>query len=165
MLIVTPGGIDSNSYVSLAEAEAFAPTFMGATWPDDDEAQEAALIEATRVADSYFSFVGTIATDEQALRWPRKGAFDADGRELSDTEIPNALKRAVFRLALYLNDNTGLTMSDSAVTSLKVGSISLAFGESSSVSLPQTVIAAFSQLGEYIGPSTGSIQFASLARV
>lgn len=106
-LIVTIGGETSNSYVTVEEADTYLLQYRlyATEWADaagGDEDREAALRWATVLIDSYFNFDGTINTKEQALRWPRYGAFDSDNRLIEQTLIPRDIKNATSELAYEL---------------------------------------------------------------
>lgn len=72
--------------------------------------RERALIWATSLLDSSFEWRGTYRFTSQALRWPRSGVYDFDGREFNYDTIPELLKRATAELALALikKDRTSL---------------------------------------------------------
>ena len=118
-LIVTVGGHDSNSYVTLEEANTYLTEYRlhAAEWsaaPGGDLDREAALRWATVLIDSYFNFDGTINDQEQALRWPRYGAFDSDNRLIKQTLIPQDIKNATAELAYELIKRCLLYTSDAA---------------------------------------------------
>ena len=80
------GGETTNSYLTLAEAEAYihARPFHDA-WDVaslTDNQKNAALIWSTRIL-SHFSRAGTYVTETQALPWPRDGVYDKDGSAYS----------------------------------------------------------------------------------
>jgi len=99
----------SNSYVSVAEADAY---FLDATilWVGTNGAKEKALVRATRTIDLMGGnrFLGIKLVETQALAWPRDEAYDRDGIEL--TGIPVYLKRAVYEAALQELILEGSTM-------------------------------------------------------
>ncbi len=65
-------GANSNSYVTLAEADLYFETVPSETdWDDkSDDAKRRALISACRWIDS-LNFYGDRCDDGQALKWPR----------------------------------------------------------------------------------------------
>ena len=94
----TLSGANSNSYVTLAEAEAYFLTVPHAEhWNGSDDAKNRVLISATRYLD-VFTYYGERCTTTQALKWPRK-EFKVDGVEIKCTFIPNQIKTATFELA------------------------------------------------------------------
>jgi len=96
----TVAGPESNSYVTLAFADAyFADTLEGREWlgfPSGDRAR--ALISATRKIDMEFRFYGVRAFMLQALKFPRDGDYDADG----NLRIPDGIEYAACELALHI---------------------------------------------------------------
>lgn len=151
-LIATPGAEDANSYLTVEEADAyFESRIKGESWSNASaDEKAAALITATRVLDSMSvgqrrlirpsnkdpfyltsrTWTGTIATDTQALAWPRIGMRDRHGRSIASDTIPKELKQATAELAgqLYLTDRT---LDNEAVvqgiSSISAGSVSISF--------------------------------------
>lgn len=86
---------DANSYVSIAEADAYATLRQFGpfqSWLDADESNKvAALIQASAYLDLRWVFVGEISFedtgsgDPQTLAWPRTPAADVEGTDVSDT--------------------------------------------------------------------------------
>ena len=139
----TIAGASANSYVSAADAETFfelrthAESWVSAT----DETKEASLVEATRVIDFSFEFLGTISTQDQALRWPRSSVYDQDNRLYDSAELPKILTDAICDFALYLVQSD-LLANDSAdlIDELEIGPIRLDFDKAREKNLiPDTV--------------------------
>ncbi len=164
MLISDVGSSTANSYVSLTEANDFFVNSVGSSaWPTSDSLKEASLIEATRILDSQFDWIGLIATNEQALRWPRLVAYDSDGRLLS--EIPALLKNAVCNLAYFLLQNGGLNQTQSDLKGLKLGPIDLKFSEGKSViGVPKFIVKSLQSIGQYQGYVEGSVYTVNAVR-
>lgn len=97
----TPGSTTQNSYVSVADADAyFAYHDDAASWPSVNGDKEKALVSATRELDA-LSFRGRRVTDTQALEFPRYEVSRRSGLSFYDsTEIPVELKNAVCERAL-----------------------------------------------------------------
>lgn len=104
------GLVNSNSYVSLAEAEVYftSDLLTIAAWealPD----QENQLIWATRVLDQKVRWRGTTANNSttiiQALRWPRQGMYDRDHNAVSATIVPIQVKQATCEMAKWMMTN------------------------------------------------------------
>lgn len=94
----TLSGANSNSYVTLAEAESYFETVPHAEhWTGSDDAKNRVLISATRYLD-VFSYHGERCETTQALKWPRK-EYTVDGVKLACTLIPAQIKTATFELA------------------------------------------------------------------
>ncbi|MBM3476860.1 MAG: hypothetical protein FJX75_26605 [Armatimonadetes bacterium] len=98
----TVAGENSNSYVTLAFADAyFADTLEGREWLGfgrEDRAR--ALISAARKIDEEFRYYGQPhdTATPQALKFPRDGDHDADG----NLRIPDGVEYAACELALHL---------------------------------------------------------------
>ena len=78
-IIATLSSASANSYVTLAEANAYFETVPNSsTWTDKtDDAKNRALISATRWIDS-LNYYGDRCDEDQALKWPRNN-YDVDG--------------------------------------------------------------------------------------
>jgi|SRR5262245_23981982 len=104
-LIATPGAANANSYITVAEADAYFETHLyGEEWiASDDEDKEKALYMATRLLDQY-DWKGLKANNStQALRWPRSLVLDREGWfYLDSATIPVFLKQATAELARYM---------------------------------------------------------------
>lgn len=123
----------TNSYVSLAEAEAYFATRIDTdAWNTAiAEDKEKALITATSLVDDRFIFLGTVAAVEQPLSWPRKGVVYHDPQRGSweqpvDTVVPSRVTRATLEQALHLllNENV-LDSSSQTFEKIQIGSIRL----------------------------------------
>jgi hypothetical protein len=102
-IIATVGAADANSYITLAEAQAFADGDIDAVewYAASTDQKIRALITATRNLD-LVGFAGKKATTTQALQWPRTGVTTTDG-PIADTEVPKEIKTAVWELAKALS--------------------------------------------------------------
>lgn len=156
VLVATPGAVNANSYETLVEANAYfeARTPLSPPWdPTATDLDNRALIMSTRTIDSaavphrrlvrekgqdpYYvvsrQWTGQPATTTQALAWPRIGMKDANGRDIPDDEIPQALKDAVSEYAGTLQKSDRTQESDASIqglTSIRAGSVSLSFKDS-----------------------------------
>jgi len=107
-LISTPGAADANAYADLATAVSYLQYRVGAAaWAGySGELQAQALVSATRDIDTlemrgaadtqvmaFPRFVGTRATETQALAWPRVSAG------YPSTALPDRLVEATIELA------------------------------------------------------------------
>jgi len=135
-LIVEDGTIvaSANSYVTLAEAVAYATDHGLAFSPSPDVGNVAALIRATSAIDGKygFSFPGYRKGGRtQSLHWPRDAAYDAGGWLIPNTEIPVELKAAVIEAAVRELANPGSMMPDlargGAIQSMSAGSVSISY--------------------------------------
>lgn len=128
-LDATPGGAAANSYVTVAEADAYmAARLHKAAWETANSAtKEAALQWATRELDR-LAWRGRAVTEIQALRWPRSYIYDLDGYRLLDGAIPRFLKDATAELAFSLiaSDRTA-DAQGKGLASVTVGPIEIEF--------------------------------------
>ena len=159
MINAIVGHVEANSYADVAYADDFFSNTIGNdSWPAILSNKEAALIESTRILDSQFDWLGIIASNEQALRFPRKALYDVDGRLIPETIIPKLLKDATCNLAYYLLENGGLNQTQSDLKGLKIGPIDLKFtGGVSVIGVPKFVVRSLQSLGQYQGYVEGSI--------
>jgi len=111
-LVATVGGSNSNSYVTLAEAEAYFEDRINSSangnWentsagePRSDAEKSAALVTSTRRIDEE-QFRGYKVTSTQALKFPRANITDEDGHYFATDSIPEPVKQATFIVALEL---------------------------------------------------------------
>jgi hypothetical protein len=128
------GGADSNSYISLTDAETYfslrspaAPNWTAET-ADDDKSK--ALITATRLLDQLIEWDGEVVEETQALLWPRSGLYNAKEYEIHEDEIPPEIGYAVCEFAetLLVTDKT-VDLTTQGIRSLGVGSINVEFME------------------------------------
>ena len=178
VLDVTPGGAASNSYCSLAEANAYAETVLrSSAWVTLEADQTKALIQATRLLDLYVDWVGMPSTTTQALRWPRLGvplreggvvdlSLGGLGLFMDSTTIPQWLKEATAELARKLleSDRTG-DAQEAGLTSLSVSGLSMTFASSTMGAglIPESVRAMVAPYGRI--QQRGAIGVAHLLRV
>lgn len=122
------GVANANSYVSVADADAFLHDLDDATWPAKSaEEKQAALIKATAYIEGTYrgTWIGKIKSTAQGLAWPRGGAYDPDGREL--TGVPKQVKDVVCRLALESFDGDPDATLDRKIQSETIGPISTTY--------------------------------------
>ena len=162
-IIATAGASNANSYLTVAEAQAyFDARTPVAGWENADPNQEALLIMATRTIDMMFAgarvamgdgnyrigpmWTGVPTLSTQALAWPRTGMFNRNGFPIDPMAIPQDLKNAVAELAGSLGTADRLVDNDIAIqgiTSVKAGSVALSFDQSKLVTtkiLPDAVM-------------------------
>ena len=170
-LDATLGGASANSYVTVAEADAYFATSFGRTaWGIASAAnKEIVLIESTRLLDLLVSWKGYVKSDTQALRWPRTYVPNIDGRYLesyiSDSIVPKDVKNAVFELAYSLLSNGGFQASENELAKVKVGPVSIDFSDTvKSNGLPKIVRDMIARWGEYAVTSSNSVHTVGLLR-
>ena len=175
-LDATLGGASANSYVTVAEADAYFATSFGRTaWVSALPAnKEIVLIESTRLLDLLVSWKGYVKSDTQALRWPRTYVPNIDGRYngvgtiesyISDSIVPKDIKNAVFELAYSLLSNGGFQASENELSKVKVGPVSIDFSDTvKSNGLPKMVRDMIARWGEYTVVSSNSVHTVGLLR-
>lgn len=166
-LDATLGGASANSYVTVAEADAYFATSFGRTaWGSASAAnKEIVLIESTRLLDLLVSWKGYVKSDTQALRWPRTYVPNIDGRYISDSIVPKDVKNAVFELAYSLLSNGGFQASENELAKVKVGPVSIDFSDTvKSNGLPKMVRDMIARWGEYTVVSSNSVHTVGLLR-
>jgi len=102
-LVTDPGGVDSNSYIELEDAEEYMSSLLHAKeWTTaTDERKTAAIIQAARWLNT-LTWKGTKSDPEQSLSWPRRGVVDDEGFEIPSTSIPRQVKDANAEFAYRL---------------------------------------------------------------
>jgi hypothetical protein len=140
-LDATIGGATSNSYVTVAQADAYFATRANASgWAGTNDTKERALITATLRLDPE-PWLGSRATEEQALRWPRFGVNDLDGYSYDEDEIPLPLQYATFELALTLLSSDILVPSGlEGFDEVKLGPLQVKIRQVLEGELPETVV-------------------------
>lgn len=124
-LDATIGGPSADSYVTLAESDAYHLALgRETTWVDlDADVKEPALRKATIFLNSRYTWRGARVTSTQALAWPRAGIV-LDGVSVSTLALPVPLKSACCELALKALTSDLLTDTDAQyVESVTVGPI------------------------------------------
>lgn len=116
----TIGGPASNAYATVTEADTYFFTRYHVEFWDDlsNDDKEKLIITATSILDWYVRWQGLKYSDTQALAWPRTGVYTELNTPIPSTEIPTAVKIAVYELiiAFYENDRT----SDSGLEGLSM---------------------------------------------
>ena len=123
-LDATPGSDVANSYVTVAEANAyFSDRAHASDWEDNDE-QASALITASSMLDWYIKWKGSKTTSTQSMDWPRTGVVLADGSAVADDSIPREVKVAVYELTLSsLEEDRTADSSMAGLDQVKAGSL------------------------------------------
>ena len=180
-LDATVGGSASNSYVTVAVADAYFGTRLHCSdWTDATTSdKEKALIQATRILDEYCTWLGikTDTTAPQALEWPRIGiCYDggaiyyeydvsfyeydtfSDGYWILDSDtIPQQILDGTCELALVLLGRD--TQSDATLSSLNIAGLKMDLAKSNRgyEIIPPYVWQILSPLGQLRG-SSGTIK-------
>lgn len=160
-IVATAGATNANSYCTVAEADAYHETIVGATtWTEaEDDTKIAALIQATRVLDEQYDWVGQKANSTQALRWPRADVTDRDGWDVDSATIPTFLKNATAEMARALIKGDRFATRDDAkggIKSVTAGSVSVTFDSLDRIELlPESVSTMLNYYS--IGSQSGGI--------
>lgn len=139
------GSATATSYVTQNYADDyFEITASKATWNAlTDEEKEYYLAWATRYIDQKATWKGEIASETQALRWPRDGAYTKDRVSIGGTVIPRQLKDAVCEVARFMLTADPTTGQDSeSLKKLVVDVIEIEFQDQTSQSTFPTIINA-----------------------
>lgn len=122
-LDATIAGANSNSYVTLAEADAyFDASASNPQWNNhQDGYKKAALVQATQWLD-LLSWAGDICTTTQALQWPRE-EVTCMGKEAVCTTIPLQVKQATYELAFKFVHDSDVITGGTASPSPQVGAV------------------------------------------
>lgn len=129
-LDATVGGINADTYGTLAEANAYFAARETGNWDGSDEHKEMALRRAATYLDNVYrgKWKGQRTTRDQARAWPRSYAIDSDGYSYEADTIPPVLKYAQFEAAKIISGGTSLeTTLDRAVKSEQVGPLSVTY--------------------------------------
>lgn len=110
MLNTIAGASNSNSYASVAQADAYFTERANDAWLDLDNAQkETALIKATAYMEAFYRWAGHRLTTIQSLSWPRYGVY-VDGVYVDAATVPTVVTNACIELAL--KSTTGELVTD-----------------------------------------------------
>ena len=160
-LNATPKDPAANANATLAEVSDYLLNrrMHAAAWAGvavDD--QNRCIIMATSLLDYGMQWNGSIRTMTQALRWPRSGIRDEDGRWGPYDTIPDLVKYATAELAFHLSQRDRL--AEPEVLGLGMSSVNLK-GIQMSVDakqilsmIPDFVILMLAALGS---PAVGSV--------
>jgi hypothetical protein len=159
-LDATVGGVNANSYVSLADANSImeARYHTSSVWSGLTDPQKTQLlVSATLLIDS-LAWAGSKVAQTQALRWPRAGAYDCDSFAIAEDVIPQALKIAVCEMAIqYMNSDKFADSGTEGFKSIGLGSISLSIEPSDRPNMVPLFIKQM--LRCFIGGAVGSGPF------
>lgn len=136
MIVEDGTGLSSaNSYLSIADADAYHSNRGNARWTGADAVKEAALIKATDYIEREYGTrwaSGYKATADQALSWPRINAWDKAGYAIDNDIVPGAVEQATAELALTALTEDLHAEQGQEKKRVKVGPIETEFAEGSS---------------------------------
>lgn len=151
LILETGEGIpDSNSYLSMTEAESILTDLGYDTFPSESD-----LINASLYLDTYLDPASFILTEDQGMLWPREPFTDNQGRTVEG--IPKAIKRAVAIISMEFMEED-LFDIEPAVISESYGNSSVEFVAPQSK--PGKVVSLLSYLRSlcYGGSNTTSVR-------
>lgn len=145
----TVGGESSNSYATLADAQAYNDAHIsGAAWTGTNDQFTRALITATRILDEQCVWAGQKASLAQALRWPRVNAYNQDDELYDYTELPSQLVNATceFARALLISDRfNDIDDAASGIDEVQAGAVKVKFSQANSKELLPPSVASLIQ--------------------
>ncbi len=144
VLDATVGGSLANAYVNVAAADLYFEARLHAeAWHAlTTLVKTQALIWATRLIDERVAFFGAPATTGQALRCPRVGLLDRDGRTIASSVLPLDLQHATCELARWLTLSDRTAEPDTAeYAEVTVGALSVTFNPVGRVGLLPALVA------------------------
>jgi hypothetical protein len=133
--------VGTNSYVTLAEAEAyFADRVNVAAWDEADSlVKEQSLITAAKQLN-LTRWVGSIADKAQTLAFPRIGSYFEplfnEVVKMDGTTVPNRITTANMEQAYHLLNNDGVLDSSGSPDRIKVDVIELEGLQSGASAVP-----------------------------
>lgn len=117
----------AETYVSVADADAYHTAYGNTGWTGTDAVKEIALRRAAQYIDARYAFRGQRITSNQALEWPRV-SYEPDGR--TESWPPTRLVHACCEAALRaLSDTLQADVSADSIKREKVGEIEVEYGQ------------------------------------
>ena len=138
----TPNGANSDSFMTVAEADSYwATNLYATTWDTGTTAnKEKALKMATRILDEKVAWSGTRATSAQALGWGRTDVY-WDGITVESTTVPIQIKNATAQFAGdLLVSNLTANSEGKGLNSLRVGEITLDFDKTDTAGVMPEIV-------------------------
>lgn len=131
-IVATPLAANANSYATIEEGDTYMESrlYSDAWFDVTDDERCRALVMATQMMDTWYEWIGEVASSGQSLLWPRDGAIGPNGYELNSTTIPADIRDACIEWAMQLlaGDRTADSeVETSGIQMLKAGSVFLQF--------------------------------------
>lgn len=125
-----PVTVGTDSYIDESDAANYASdrgwsTFIALTTAEITQL----LLDAAIYLDRSYSWKGSIATESQALSWPRTGVEDHEGRTIASDSVPTVIGNAQIEIA-YLQHMQGAILTSQTqgeIESVKAGPVSVKF--------------------------------------
>jgi hypothetical protein len=131
------GKSNANSYVSIAEADAYFLDANISEWAALTSAQKTAfLIKGTEYMEGYYgpAYAGYRLTGSQSLGWPRKcGYYDDVYPVTIIPALPQEIKNASYRAAYHALYGDIVEVAKTGIKSQTQGNISVTYGTASHV--------------------------------
>lgn len=134
LVVETGEGLaNADSFLSVADADAYHTKFGNASWAGTTDQKEVALRKGTRYLCLKYKlrWLGTRSSKEQALDYPRTNVVDSDGMAIESDEMPQCLLDATAEAALaslstdMMADITSDSSSGTVLERVKVGPIEI----------------------------------------
>lgn len=132
-LVATAKSASANSYCTLAEADQYQDNrpAVSTTWADASENNKIrALLWATKLMESLFTWTAYATTTTQALGWPRTGLLERIDVVLDSDTVPSEVKDAEAEFARQLlvsNRGQDNEIESQGIAAIKAGSVFLQF--------------------------------------
>ncbi len=107
-LIIEDGTVvkNANSYVSVADVDAYHLDLGNTTWTGTDAVKEAAMLRAMAWIESQ-SWKGRKTAYENPLSWPRVDVVTREGYTIPEDEVPAPVVKALCEAALVEIESVG----------------------------------------------------------
>jgi len=104
-LDTTIGGTSTNSYITLAEWQAYwSERNIDVSQSGHDAAHEANLVQAAQWINQTYNFVGDKQYQYQAMAWPRLTMHLVEGWPIDPDTIPQDIKDAQAEMAYLIHE-------------------------------------------------------------
>ena len=158
-LNATIGGTASDTYGTLAEADAYFAARETGNWDGADSHKEMALRKAATFLDNVYrgKWKGQKVSSTQARAWPRSWVEDSEGYSVDGNAIPQQVKNAQFEAAKIIAGGTELeTTIKRATKREQVGSLMVEYMDGAALKEQYPQITNW--LSDLVtgGPSTGA---------
>lgn len=165
MIIIVEDGTlvaGANSFVTVDEVRQYGEDRGSVMSVNNDDISSHIILSSDYLWQLDGKFKGSKITETQGMPWPRSGVILADETEITENNIPTAIKRAQIELALYSYLGVNIipirTADSPEIKRKKVGPIEKEWFQGSAVlSLPT--------VSSYLAPYMRSIAAIQVVRV
>lgn len=172
-IVATAGAANANSFASEADAIAYMAARLNASaWTTVSgstliDAEKIALVEATRELNNR-NYIGSRATDTQALQWPRQWAVNPDSAYetfFATDAVPQRIKDACCELAFqFLKAGTTDVAAEDTLQNIQTKTIDVLSTTYFEPEKRTKGLARYPRVFEYIRPLLCSSGGASIVR-